>query len=81
MLLNHVKFVLQKQDIYLNQCVTPGKMRRKFDPVILMDMFKNKWCHCEHLHVVKILAVIFFLQLQVYVPQKPHKKRVAIKFY
>ena len=35
MLLNHVKFVLQKQDIYLNQCVTPGKMRRKFDPVIL----------------------------------------------
>ena len=32
MLLNHVKFVLQK---YLNQCITPRKMLCEFDPTIL----------------------------------------------
>ena len=34
MLLNHVKFVLQKQNT-LNQCITPGKMLHEFDPAIL----------------------------------------------
>ena len=28
-----------------------------------MDMFKNKWCHCEHLHAVKKLAVIFLFTI------------------
>ena len=48
MLLNHVKFVLQKQN-NLNQCITSEKLLREFDLAILKCKGQIR-ARCRHRH-------------------------------